>query len=137
MWWSQIGRSHIGRSPIGRPWPFFYFISSEFSAALARVAYGKRIFKCRCAPEGQLSLAVLILSSARHEHAVLGLARIWEQSYDPLFLPVGSMNARAAGIALFLLLSSTISFAQMSSAQFGRRTPTSAPEMSTLTVTVK
>jgi tetratricopeptide (TPR) repeat protein len=47
------------------------------------------------------------------------------------------MNARAAGIALFLLLSSTISFAQMSSTQFGRRTPTSAPEMSTLTVTVK
>jgi hypothetical protein len=48
----------------------FYFISSAFSAALSRVASAPGIFKCRYAPQVQLSPAVLILLSARHENAV-------------------------------------------------------------------
>jgi len=42
------------------------------------------------------------------------------------------MSIRAAGIAFLLLLLPTVS-----SAQFGRRTPSSGPELSTVTITVK
>src|SRR5579864_4781143 len=56
-----------------------------FSAALARVAYPKKIFKCRSLPEGQLSPAVLILLAARQEHAVLVCQGFAASPYHPSF----------------------------------------------------
>src|SRR3954464_4904824 len=66
----------------------FYFISFDFSAALSRVASALGIFKCRCAPQVQLSPSVLILLSARHENAVWDVAGIWQR------IPISKLNFR-------------------------------------------